>query len=255
MFMVALPPAAPPAPVVAGVQVSWPLSKHETVLSPGAKLTVRIVSKRRHAQVSFVRVNAAGKGLATVAKRTLRRGSFTATVPVATPGARYALRLTVAGRKRFSWVIDRRRGAPPLRRRRRPPRRLRRRPLRCSRSAGRRTRVRRIATSTPTVRLASATVEVGGHAVAFSVVNAGPGTFSVAGSASLVPDGQTSHYFGDFGEPWTHLRPGEEAQRSLIVHADTAPGSYRLAVPSRYTSCDVIASWPYLSEPFEVTAP
>ena len=34
--MVALPPAEPPARVVAGVQVSWPLSKPETSLSPGA---------------------------------------------------------------------------------------------------------------------------------------------------------------------------------------------------------------------------
>ena len=102
--MVALPPAEPPARVVAGVQVSWPLSQPETSLSPGARLTVKVASKRRRSQVSFVRVNAAGKGLRTVAKRTLRRGSFTVSVPDATPGARYALRLTVAGRKRFSWV-------------------------------------------------------------------------------------------------------------------------------------------------------
>ena len=81
MLIGALPPAEPPARVVAGVQVTWPLSKSETSLSPGAKLTVKVASKRRRAHVSFVRVNAAGKGLATVARGGSRSPTWCCTVP------------------------------------------------------------------------------------------------------------------------------------------------------------------------------
>jgi hypothetical protein len=245
MFMVALPPAEPPARVVAGVQVSWPLSKPETELAPGAKLTVRVASKRRRAQLSFVRVNAAGKGLSTVAKRTLRRGSFTVTVPVATAGARYALRLNVAGRKRFSWVTI---PVPPIPAPAAPVAT----PTPTSISlCGPSSPPQHVGDINPTLTLASTTVAAG-ETLALTVGNAGPGTFSVGGSAWLVPEGQNPWPFGNLSGTSTTLRAAEATQRSLLVPIGTAPGRYRVAAPITFQSCDVIATQPELSEPIEV---
>ena len=250
MFMVALPPAEPPARVVSGVRITWPLAKPETVLEPGSKLTVRIASKRRRAKVSFVRVNTAGKGLATVARRTLRRGSFTVTVPSATPGARYALRLSVAGRKRFSWVTT---PVPPILAPATPvPVPV---PAPTSISfCGPLSPPQDIGDINPTLTLTSATVAAG-ETLALTVGNAGPGIFSVGGSAWLVPEGQDPWPFGNVSGTSTTLRPAEATQRSLLVPVGTAPGRYRVAAPITFQSCDVIATHPELSEPIEVTAP
>ena len=100
----ALPPAEPPSRSVAGVHATWPLTAPETTLAPGAKLVVRVSSPRRRSQLSLVRVDARGRALRTIARKTLRSGTFTAQIPAAMPGARYALRLNVAGHKRWSWI-------------------------------------------------------------------------------------------------------------------------------------------------------
>ena len=236
MLIAALPPAEPPARVVAGVQVTWPLSKPETSLAPGSKLTVRIASKRRRAQVSFIRVNAQGDGLATVAKRTLRRGSFTVTVPAAT-GARYALRLTVAGRKRFSWVTTPV-PAPPA-------------PAPHS-FCGPNNPPQARADINGTVTPASATIQAG-QTLAYTVGNTGPGIFTAAGAAVLVREGESPPNRPDFG-PTTLLRAGEVSAQSTVIPADTAPGVYRLSAGISWASCDVIAATRLLSEPFEVLA-
>lgn len=253
--MVALPPAEPPARVVSGVRVMWPLAKAETVLEPGSTLTVRIASKRRRAKLSFVRVNASGKGLATVARRTLRRGSFTVTVPNATPGARYALRLTVAGRKRFSWVttpvpvIPAPVAAPPV-----APSPTPAPPPTLLPFCGEGNPPQRLEDINATVSPAAMTVRAG-ETLDYTTTNLGPGVFSVTGAAAVVPDGETASSFTEEERPYTRLVAGESAQRAITVPADTAPGMYRLHTSDMFVSCDVIGGQRFVSEPFEVTAP
>ncbi len=88
----------------AEAKVTWPKT---TNVQPGAKLTVKVASKHRRAQLAFVRVSPR----ATLARKTLRTGRFTVTVP-AGAGVTYELRATVAGRrtiKRFTTPT-----APPV---------------------------------------------------------------------------------------------------------------------------------------------
>ena len=245
--MVALPPAEPPARVVAGVQVTWPLTKSETVLAPGAKLTIRVASKRRSAKLSFVRVNASGKALSTVAKRTLRRGSFTVTVPSAS-GARYALRLAVAGRERFSWVTTPAAVAPappaPTATPTPAPTSV---PLSFCPDTPPQTSADINATITP----ASPTVEPG-ETLAFEITNAGPGGFTALGAAKVVPDGQPATAYWASEAPMTGLRPGESAQRSVLVPADTAPGMYRIQTEVIWAQCDMLLFKAFAGGTFEV---
>src|SRR5689334_12212247 len=79
MLIAALPPAEPPARVIAGVKVVWPLSEPATQLAPGTSLTVRVSSAKRRAAIALVRVNQQGRVLRRVAGKTLRTGSFTVT--------------------------------------------------------------------------------------------------------------------------------------------------------------------------------
>jgi hypothetical protein len=242
MFMVALPPAEPPARVVAGVQVTWPLSKPETSVLPGSKLTVRIVSKRRRAQVSLVRVDAAGRPVRAIARRTLKRGSFTVTVPAAM-GARYALRLNVAGRKRFSWLTTPAPSPPaPMPVPAPTPTPV---PL-CAPDS-----TQRSEDINATVAVASASVAAG-QALDYTVGNAGPGRLAATGSASLVPDGEPGPQFGEWSSPLTDLAVGASAQRSTSVSAGTAPGTYRLSAIVMWVSCDTVNTTRFLSAPFEV---
>lgn len=252
--MVALPPAEPPARVVSGVRITWPLAKAETVLEPGTKLTVRIASKRRRAKVSFVRVNANGKALATVGRRTLRRGSFTVTVPNATPGARYALRLTVAGRKRFSWVTTPIPVPPPA-----PPAVVAA-PAPTSTPApvmngycSEDNPPQRFEDINATVSPAAIAVRAG-ETLDYTITNVGPGVFSASGGAVVVPDGETASGV-TLQNPFTRLVAGASTKRTATVPADTEPGTYRLAGAVMYTDCDAIGPKRFVSEPFEVTAP
>ncbi|MDA0173488.1 hypothetical protein OJ998_30570 [Solirubrobacter taibaiensis] len=91
----------------AEAKVTWPKL---TNVQPGAKLTVKVTSKQRRAQLAFVRVSPR----ATLARKTLRNGRFTVTVPKG-DGVTYELRSTVAGRrtvKRFTTPTPPPAGAP-----------------------------------------------------------------------------------------------------------------------------------------------
>ena len=250
MLIVALPPAEPPAKVIAGVEVTWPLSKPETTLSPGAKLTVRVVSDRRKARLSFVRVDVSGKGIATVARRTLRRGSFTVRVPAGTPGARYALRIDVAGKKRFSWVTTP--AAAPA-----PP-------------AGQPAPAPTSQPSSPPLSFCGpdnppqtaqdmkpivtlgATSVTAGDTLGFTVANAGPGVFSVTQTAVLHSTPRPTS-FGAMA-PMVKLVPDQSTAGSLVIPADTAPGTYRLSATAQYVSCDTVNIFPATSAEFEVVS-
>jgi len=73
-----------------------------TQVSPGAKLSVKVRSPRRRVTVSLHRAGISGHLGKTVAKRTLRNGTFR--VPTKVEGI-YALRLSVAGKRYWSWLV------------------------------------------------------------------------------------------------------------------------------------------------------
>ena len=98
--MLSLPPAHPPAPTVAGVHVRWPAA---TTLAPGAQVRVIVHSHRRRAVLSLVRVDGRGTPTRAIARRTLRNGTFTATLP-GDSGVTYALRATIARKRYWSWI-------------------------------------------------------------------------------------------------------------------------------------------------------
>jgi hypothetical protein len=109
-FAVAIPAVAaswaPDAEVLArdGVRVGWPLHQPQTTLRPGTNLTVTVGSAgtsrvSRATDVALLRVTARGVPMRVVARRRLRSGRYTVTLPTG-DGRIYALRLTVA---RHSW--------------------------------------------------------------------------------------------------------------------------------------------------------
>ncbi len=99
----ALPAAHPPPRSVAGVKIAWPLTAAETSAAPRSSLAVKVRSSHRRAQVALIRVDARGRAIRAVARKTLRSGTFTVALPGAA-GARYRLALEVAGRRYWSWV-------------------------------------------------------------------------------------------------------------------------------------------------------
>jgi hypothetical protein len=237
--------------VVAGVQVTWPLSKPVTSLAPGASLTVRISSKWRSAKVSLVRVNADGRGLGMVATKTLRKGSFTVTIPSNAPGRSYALRLAVAGHKRWSWITTPTGGSDQA---------LPSQPVPAA-----------AATPTPTpttpapfcgpegelpasafraqVQPGAATVAAGSP-LSYTIGNVGEGKLYPADGIDLVPEGSagTAQAVGA-----TLLAPGASLTRSLTIPAATPPGRYYLRQTVAITQCDYIYTVGFNSPVFEVT--
>lgn len=91
--------AAPAAQAAPSVKVTWP---SERQVAPGERIAVTVASKRT-VRVSVVRTNAAGKPIATVARRSLKRGTLSATLERA---GTYAVR--VGARSRTLRVV-----APP----------------------------------------------------------------------------------------------------------------------------------------------
>jgi hypothetical protein len=250
MLIAALPPAAPPARVVAGVTVTWPLSKPVTSVTPGASLTVRIASKRRSAKVSLVRVNADGRILGLIAAKTLRTGAFTVTVP-RVYGAHFSLRLTVAGHKRWSWIRTRPLGVPIDRVSEPVP----------------------SATPTPTptptpapscgpeseppasafrgqVQTGASTVAAG-SALSYTLENVGEGDLYPTDRVVLLPAGDSSDTLpADAG---ALLAPGASLTRSLTISADTPPGLYFLRQTVVVKRCDYAYPMGVNSPLFEVT--
>ena len=102
-----------------------------------------------------------------------------------------------------------------------------------------------------TITPASAAVEAG-ETLAFEITNAGPGGFTALGAAKVVPDGQpaTAYWVGE--APMTGLRPGESAQRSVLVPADTAPGMYWIQTEVIWAQCDMLLFKAFAGGTFEV---
>jgi hypothetical protein len=78
--------AAPPQRV-AGVKLTWP---SRSVFKPGERVSLRVRSEHRRAQVALL------SGNQVLARKTLRNGTFRATLP--SSNRTYRLRATVAGR-------------------------------------------------------------------------------------------------------------------------------------------------------------
>lgn len=90
-----------PAAAQASLKVTWP---QQRTYAPGETLAVKVVSSKP-VRAALVRESARGKVMRTVARRTLRRGTFSAAVPTA---GRYSLR--IANRARVVSVVA---PAPP----------------------------------------------------------------------------------------------------------------------------------------------
>jgi hypothetical protein len=106
--------AAPPDAAklrAAGVKVSWPVTGTAT-MAPGQVVEVRVTSRRTRSEVSLARVGARDRVMRIIARKTLRSGSFRAVLPAAASGARYALRLRVAGHDYQSVIVTPRPAVP-----------------------------------------------------------------------------------------------------------------------------------------------
>ena len=102
-----------------------------------------------------------------------------------------------------------------------------------------------------TITTASPTVEAG-ETLAFEVTNAGPGSFTALGTAKVAPAGQPATAYWVSEAPTTALRPGESAQRSVLVPADTAPGTYRVHTEVIWAQCDMLLFKAFAGGTFEV---
>jgi len=83
-----------------GVRVNWPATG---TLSAGQRLTVKVESRRARVRLVLFRADAQGHVMRTLARRTLRKGTFSPVLPLHV-GARYGLRLAVAGHRYTSFI-------------------------------------------------------------------------------------------------------------------------------------------------------
>ena len=96
-----LPPHKPPPLTPYGATLKWPTKSPQRVFEPGQTIEVTIDSPRRRAKLSLVAVDAKGTPTRAVARRTLRRGTFRASIP---GSGTYALRLVIGDRRYWTWI-------------------------------------------------------------------------------------------------------------------------------------------------------
>ncbi len=196
--VLALPTAAQ-----ASLKVTWP---QQRTYAPGETLSVKVVSTKP-VRAALVRESASGKVMRTVARRTLRRGTFSATVPAT---GRYSLR--IGNRARSVTVAS----SPPSAKLPAPP------GPPCSTATGDRAEL----------RLATATVRAG-DTLHFAVVNTSAGCL-FGGAAytleRLLPDGSWLVLNRDMPFPAIAfiLAAGTKLDKQAPIPADAAPGSYRV---------------------------
>lgn len=249
----ALPPAHPPATTMSGVRISWPVKAAETSVEPGTTLAVRLRSSNRRSRVSFVRADASGRSMKVIARRTLRTGTFSVKVPSTTTRARYALRIEIAGRKRFSWVTTAAPVAAPV-----PA------PVPAAATP--------VPEPTPPLDMCgglparpwsgfkgvlelAATQIQAGQSLPYTLRNVGQYELLDDETYVLVavpPTGPTS-YGG--GSAYTRIQPGATAAHTATVPPETTPGRYRIVHSTSTASCDVLGLMAVISEPFDVLAP
>jgi hypothetical protein len=91
LLIVVVAALALPVATHASLKVTWP---EQRTYAAGEELTVKVASDKA-VPVALVRQSASGKVMRTIARRTLRKGTFTAAVPAA---GRYSLRVAQRGR-------------------------------------------------------------------------------------------------------------------------------------------------------------
>lgn len=246
-LMIAAPAVATaqaPPKSISGVKVTWPKQTH---VAPGTKLTVKVQSSKRRAQLAFVTATPGTKRVA-LARRTLRNGTFTVTVP-AVAAATYLLRITVAGR-RYSSVITtpgaKLPGPPEI------------------------PTVAPTPTPTPTpgplalctgpilpfaaeVTLAATTVRAG-DPLDYALVNTGQAQVRVEQERRLLTEDRRGSVTLPGAGPAVVLQAGEQATRQAVIPADTAPGRYRIHQFVTHAQCDMVGTGPVESPVFEVTS-
>jgi hypothetical protein len=96
-----LPPHKPPPLTPYGATLKWPKRSTLRLAEPGQTIEVTIDSPRRRAKLSLLAVDANGTPTRAVVRRTLRRGTFSATIP---GSGTYALRLVIGDRRYWTWI-------------------------------------------------------------------------------------------------------------------------------------------------------
>lgn len=234
---IAATPAKAPPRTVSGVKISWP---QVTEVAPGTKLSVKVRSAKRRSQLAFLSVTPGAKR-AVLAKKTLRSGTFSVTVPSAA-GASYELRITVAG-KRYASTITTRAPAPtppPVSSPAPPP------PLPFC-TGPRLPFAAEVRADTTTVRA--------GESVAYTLVNTGQRPFANMQVGHLYADGVPGDYRVQYPEAPFVLHAGEQQTHQLTVPANTVPGRYRIAHSVQHADCDVVTTARFPGPEIEVVAP
>jgi hypothetical protein len=196
----------PTAAQAAGPKVTWP---EQRTYAPGETISVKVQSKLR-VRAALVRESATGRVLRTIARRTLRAGTFKAKAP--TEG-RYSLRVGKRERDITVAAPDTPVSSGPL------PQPTE--PTEYCRPDGDRAELRLGATSVKA-----------GETLPLEVVNTSTGCLTLGVCFSierLLPDGTWASVTGNqvcimlaVG-----LRPGERLAKQAVVPAGSPPGTYR----------------------------
>ena len=199
----------PTAAQAAGPKVTWP---EQRTFAPGATISVKVASKHR-VRAALVRESASGKVMRTVARRTLRSGTFKTKAPTV---GRYSLR--VGWRERDITVAEPSTpvSSPPL-----PPAIEPQLPECIHATADR-----------AELRLGTTTVAAGGT-LPFEIVNTSSGCLHIGlpyAFQRLLPDGTWVDAPTNlvFPLPLLLIGPRGSFTKQARVPADFAPGTYRV---------------------------
>jgi hypothetical protein len=232
-FPASAPPAQlPPTRAIDGVRIVWPARQASVRLSAGALVRVRVRSDGPRSRVRLVRVTASGKPMRTIARATLRSGSFSVALPLVAP-ARYALRAQVAGHRYWSWIVVAASPTPPAPAPTPtpvPPSGPPTDPLRCADGGGSRG---------VQLVLGAASAAAGGQ-MPYKIVNSGTSCLTIGAAYVLQqqqPDGSWRSLPGPPFPLWAALlNPGASFAKSAAIPASAAAGSYRVLDAGQTTS-------------------
>jgi len=204
---------AAPAAQAASVKVTWPSTRE---LSPGATVSVTVAAKRA-VKLSIVRTNAAGTPIATVARRSLKRGTLSARLDrVGT----YAVRVGERSRKLAVLAPP----APPS-----IPAPLPSAPVMIDSADC-------VRATNPTVTVLPIPPVTVGTSFSYVVQSTSDGCILMGlshGLEHLQADGTWKQVPWDLVFPAMAvlIQPGATDQRGVHIPADAAPGSYRIIQP------------------------
>jgi hypothetical protein len=188
-----LPPHKPPPLTPYGAKLKWPTRSPQRAFEAGQTIEVTIDSPRRRAKLSLVAVDDKGTPTRAVARRTLRRGTFRASIP---GSGTYALRLVIGDRRYWTWINA----------------------MACLNLRG----------DQAEIRLHAPSVPAGGY-LSYDLVNTSAGCIG-AGEGYLIEQLLADGTWGPtppraFSLPLTVLESGQAKTKTAII--DVPPGTYR----------------------------